>query len=72
MIVKTIKYTSLLLLFVFANCNNTPEEEVTYFGGRIINPKSDHVVLLSMEKVIDTFYLDDKNNFLGKILNFTY
>ena len=69
MIVKTIKYTSLLLLFVFANCTTNSKEDTTYFGGRIINPKSDHVILYSLDKAIDTFLLDKKNNFIGEIKN---
>ena len=49
------------------SCNSDSKEATTFFGGKIINPKSNHVVLLAMDKVIDTFYLDDDNKFLGKI-----
>lgn len=47
-------------------CKSPPENPSTYFGGKIINPKSNHVVLYSMEKVIDTLFLDSNNKFLGK------
>lgn len=41
----------------------------TYFGGLIVNPTSDYVVLLKRDVVIDTFYLDNKNKFGGKLVD---
>lgn len=68
-----IKYLfRLILLFVFTTfigCNSVSNNNTTYFGGKIINPKSNHVVLYSMEKVIDTLFLGKDNKFLGKIEN---
>ena len=68
-----IKYLfHLILLFVltaFIGCESAPKNETTYFGGKIINPKSKYVVLYSMEKVIDTLFLGKDNKFLGKIKN---
>ncbi len=55
-----------LIVFVFG-CNNQPETNETYFGGKIMNPKSDHVILYSQEKAIDTFFLDQNNSFLEKL-----
>lgn len=39
-----------------------------YFGGLIVNPTSNFVVLLKQDVVIDTFFLDDKNQFGGKLV----
>lgn len=59
----------ILLLTAFIGCDSSKKDTITYFGGKIINPKSDKVVLYSMDKVIDTFYLDEENKFLGKLKN---
>ena len=61
-----------ILLFVFTtfvSCNSNPKNVVTYFGGKIINPKSRYVVLYSMNKVMDTMFLGKNNQFLGKLKN---
>jgi len=58
----------IALLFYVLGCNS-PQENTTYFGGKIVNPKSNHVVLYAMDKVIDTFFLDNQNKFIGKIAN---
>lgn len=57
------------MLIAFASCKTFTKDSPTYFGGKIINPKSDYVVLFSMEKVIDTFFLNNENKFIGKIEN---
>ena len=66
-----IKYLfNFILLFsiiLFTSCNSTPKNTDTYFGGKIINPKSNFVVLFSMDKVIDTMYLEKDNRFIGKL-----
>lgn len=54
---------------IVISCDSTDKESATYFGGKIINPKSKNVVLYSMEKVIDTFLLDENQKFIGKIEN---
>ncbi|MDC0177331.1 hypothetical protein OAJ14_04185 [Polaribacter sp.] len=61
-----------ILLFVFTtfvSCNSKPKNVVTYFGGKIINPKSRYVILYSMNKVMDTMFLGKNNQFLGKLKN---
>ncbi|WP_397446689.1 TlpA family protein disulfide reductase [Polaribacter sp. R77954] len=57
------------LFFFLISCNSSKKNNKTFFGGKIINPKSNEVILYSMEKVIDTFFLDTKNRFIGKIEN---
>lgn len=55
----------ILLITVFG-CK-TKENKATYFGGKILHPKSNNVILFDFEKAIDTIYLKDDNTFLGKI-----
>lgn len=56
-------------LLTLISCNSEGKKKETYFGGKIINPKSNEVILYTMEKVIDTFFLNQKNKFIGKINN---
>jgi len=69
MMKKIIYFLPLLLLMALISCDSGKKETLTYFGGKIINPKSKYVVLFSLDKVIDTFYLDTENKFLGKLKN---
>ncbi|MFY0631148.1 MAG: hypothetical protein JXR05_12260 [Flavobacteriaceae bacterium] len=55
------------VITVFYSCETTPGNNNTYFGGKIINPKTDHVILFDDETVIDTFYLDQNDKFIGEI-----
>lgn len=67
MIVKIKSLFLCITLLVVIGCNSNKISEGSYFGGKIINPKSDHVVLYSMDRVIDTFFLDKNNRFLKKL-----
>lgn len=63
---KTYLFITLsFLLIALTSCNTTKENINTYFGGKIINPKTKFVFLYHEEKVIDTLLLNDKNQFLG-------
>ncbi|WP_439132794.1 hypothetical protein [Polaribacter sp.] len=66
---NTILLFKFSIFFFLISCNSDNKITETYFGGKIINPKSNQVVLYSMEKVIDTFFLDSNNRFIGKIKN---
>lgn len=48
-------------------CKKIQERNLTYFGGQIINPETNYVLLLKDEKVLDTMLLDENNQFLKKI-----
>ena len=64
---KNIILKTILLsfsLFLMLACEGK-KDDYTYFGGKIINPKSDNVVLYYQEKPIDTLYLDSNNMFMG-------
>lgn len=67
MIKKISPLFKILFLGIIISCNTVAKKSETYFGGKIINPKSNYVVLYSMEEVIDTFLLNANNKFLGKI-----
>ncbi|HCE55532.1 MAG TPA: hypothetical protein DER05_11290 [Lutibacter sp.] len=56
-----------ILVFLMLGCKKTGERNVTYFGGQIINPETNYVLLLKDEKVLDTLLLDENNQFLKKI-----
>lgn len=58
----------LVLLFFSACKKDTSSSHDTYFGGLIINPTSEFVVLFKKDVVVDTFYLDDNNKFGGKLV----
>lgn len=64
--------TVLLLLTALLSCKNSSKEseEYTYFGGEIINPSNDYVLLYNTRDEADTLFLDSNNRFLKKITNF--
>ncbi|MBU3012450.1 hypothetical protein KO506_13635 [Polaribacter vadi] len=66
---KIILLVQISFLLALISCNTIDKNTITYFGGKIINPKTNYIVLYSMDKVIDTFLLDSKNKFLGEIKN---
>ena len=63
---KIFNYIALsYLLLAITGCNTSKENPNTFFGGKIINPKTKYLVLYAKDKVIDTLLLNDRNNFLG-------
>ncbi|QMU63413.1 MAG: hypothetical protein GKR88_03415 [Flavobacteriaceae bacterium] len=64
-----LKLVTYVLLFITLTGCISEKESITYFGGKIINPKDNCVILYEKEAIVDTFYLDDKNKFLGKLHN---
>ena len=67
MIERFSKLIALFTITIIIGCSETSEKNSTYFGGKIINPKTDYVVLFDHQKVVDTFYLDQNNTFLGEL-----
>ncbi len=47
----------------YSNCG------LAYFGGEIINPNNDHVILYDSNQPVDTLYLDENDRFFQKIEN---
>ena len=68
MIKNLFYFNTVFFLLILASCTNSKVDK-TYFGGQIINPKSDYVILFEKEIPIDTFYLEDNNRFLAEIKN---
>lgn len=67
MIERLRNLIALFTLVVLIGCSGGSEKDITYFGGKIINPKTNYVVLFDNEVVLDTFYLNDNNSFLAEI-----
>lgn len=65
---KSFLFLPLLLLGLNVSCEQkfSNDNYVAYFGGEVINPKNKYILFLKDDKVIDTIYLDDKNQFLKK------
>ncbi len=64
---QSIALIILVIFTVLLGCNNSQVCNSTYFGGKIINPKSNCIILFENEIPVDTFYLDKNNTFLGEI-----
>ncbi|MBN4082826.1 hypothetical protein JYT50_00405 [bacterium AH-315-A23] len=58
-------FISAILTIVILSCKTTDERNTAYFGGEIINPKTNFVLFLKDNKVIDTLLLDENNRFLN-------
>lgn len=66
-----MKYILILFLAVFLfSCNSTSENTKTiYFGGHVVNPKSNNILLLKNNVIIDTIKIDSENNFIKNYNN---
>ena len=67
-----IKYSIYISIigFCLCGCESTTTKitnEHIYFGGEIINPNADYIVLYKDKDFQDTIYLDKNNRFLHKI-----
>ncbi|WP_242084800.1 TlpA family protein disulfide reductase [Aestuariivivens sediminis] len=65
-----LKIGLLSLFITLLGCNNTSHEEgnnYAYFGGQVINPKNNFVVISKREHVLDTLLLDGYNRFSYRI-----
>lgn len=67
---KLIYIIPLLFFCALLGCKKEiPSSHDTYIGGLIMNPTSKFVVLLKQDVVVDTFYLNDKNQFGGPLVD---
>ncbi len=63
-----IKYLYILFsITLFLSCEDKEENTITYFGGQIINPKSDQIFLYKGEQLLDSTKLDSNHKFLFEI-----
>ena len=53
----------LTLLFIFSCSDKTEQQSTVFFGGEIVNPTSDYVVLYHNDTYVDSVKLDDNNRF---------
>ena len=67
---KSFKYLYVLIVLFLTSCCATNENDnMTYFGGKIINPKSKVVLLYKQDKLIDSLFLDANDKFIGAFKN---
>jgi len=65
---RSIKYLSVLFsIALLIACKSNEGKTTTYFGGQIINPKSDQVFLYKGEQLLDSVKLNSNNKFLIEI-----
>jgi hypothetical protein len=62
--------SALSLVFIVACQTVEHKNTATYFGGKILNPKSDFVMFLKDDKVLNSIPLDENNRFLEKFESF--
>ncbi len=63
-----MKYLSLSVLCFIIGCSTEKQRELTFIGGRIVNPNSNHIILEHNDQLIDTIFLDANNNFKYEFL----
>lgn len=66
-LMKNIFFSFLILLTL--SCNNSKKDTIAYFTGEIVNPKSEYVILLKNDIVIDSAKIDAKNHFVFELEN---
>tara|TARA_R110002096_G_scaffold30724_5_gene91366 strand:- start:956 stop:2341 length:1386 start_codon:yes stop_codon:yes gene_type:complete len=57
------------MLFGCKKDTTAAEGDIAYFGGEIINPNTNYIVLSKSETIIDTIKLDGRNRFIYKVKN---
>ncbi len=68
---KLYNALTICFLILFASCKTDEhiKNGTAYFGGEIVNPNNDYVVLSGPNELKDTLYLDKKNTFYTKLEN---
>jgi hypothetical protein len=63
-----MRYLIFLIVVIFNfSCSQISKETTSiYFGGEIVNPRTNYVLLLKDEQIIDTLFLNKDNRFLTK------
>lgn len=55
---------------IIGSCSISDKENFTYFGGKIIHPKTDFVLLFKNDQLIDSLFLDKNDKFIGSYKDF--
>jgi len=63
-------YFLLVTAILIGSCTSSNKEKLTYFGGKIIHPKTDFVLLYQNDKLIDSLFLDKEDKFIASYKNF--
>ena len=58
-----MRYLFLCVLLIASACSKEQDNDLTFIGGRVVNPNLNYVTLEHNDKIIDTIPLDSKNNF---------
>ncbi len=66
---KRILALTLLGFTLLACSNRNSSCGAAYFGGEIINPNNDHIILYDSNEAVDTLYLDNDNRFAHTLEN---
>ena len=56
-------FVSLGFLLGVSSCTTSENKEITFFGGKVKNPKDEYVYLSQNKRMIDSARLDDHNKF---------
>jgi hypothetical protein len=67
MISKFYYFIFFCSIVFFVGCESSKKPSTTYFGGKIINPKSNFIVLYKAAEVVDTILLDKNHRFIKKL-----
>ncbi|MDR6300353.1 TlpA family protein disulfide reductase [Mesonia maritima] len=60
---KNLPFLFLSCLLVLVACEDEPKHDNTFFGGQVVNPVEDYITIAKDDKILDTVYLDEENNF---------
>ncbi|MCQ0112805.1 hypothetical protein SAMN04487906_2477 [Zhouia amylolytica] len=63
------RFFLVLITITLISCQEEKRNTTTYFGGEIVNPKANYVVLYHNEEVVDSAVLDQDNRFLMRLDN---
>lgn len=66
---KKIPFFLIAIAFLSCSSEKTEKDEGAWFGGEIVNPNTDYIILTRNETLIDTILLDNNNRFLYHIEN---
>lgn len=65
--IRIVFIVTITLITTICCDKKNNENNATYFGGHVINPKQNFITLSKNDRLLDTFYLDNQNRFLAKI-----
>ncbi|CAM1333220.1 hypothetical protein [Tenacibaculum aestuariivivum] len=63
------KYLAPFILILLISCKESKTPKTTYFGGKIINPKTNYITLSDNYSFNDTIYLKKDNSFFTSLKN---